>query len=262
MTRAEAPPPGDSGARLKVVVALVVVLALGAFVAWWYKPPVSPGTALPPRASTPAPAAPAPVPAPAETPDVKPTRRAPKPAPTPETPREPTPPAAPEATSLKVSSDIDGAFVFVDKQFAGRTPFETTSVAPGSHEIRVSAEGYDGVSQRIDVVEGGSTDVDLSLKTVRLHAAVSVVHKHAMGSCDGKLAADPKGLRYETSNKEDAFTIAFADLETFSLDYQQKLLRVKKRNGRTWNFTTRAENADSLLVFQREVDKARVRLTH
>ncbi len=258
------PPPGDSGGRLRVVVALAVVLALGAFVAWWLKPPVSPGTALPPRASAPAAPVPsaAPAPAPSETPETKPARRAPKAAPAPESPPETATPAAPAATTLRVTSDVDGAFVFVDRQFAGRTPFATTSVAPGSHEVRVSAEGYDGVSQHVDLAEGASSDVNLSLKTVRLHAAVSVVHKHAMGSCEGRLTADPKGLHYETTNREDAFTIAFPDLETFSLDYQQKLLRVKKRNGRTWNFTTRAENADSMLVFQRDVDKARVRLAH
>ena len=168
----------------------------------------------------------------------------------------------PVATTLKVDSDVEGAFVFVDRQFAGRTPFETTTVAPGTHDVRVSAEGYDGVSQRVELTEGASSAVTLSLKTVRLNATVKVVHKHAMGSCEGKLIADVKGLRYDTPNTEDAFSIAFADLETFSLDYQQKLLRVKKRNGRTWNFTTRAENADSMLVFQRDVDKARVRLGH
>jgi hypothetical protein len=37
---------------------------------------------------------------------------------------------------------------------------------------------------------------------------------------------------------------------------------VKKRAGRTWNFTTRTADADPLLVFQRDVDRARARLTH
>jgi hypothetical protein len=83
-----------------------------------------------------------------------------------------------------------------------------------------------------------------------------------MGSCEGKLVADVHGLRYQTSNRDDAFTVAFADVETFTLDYLQKTLRVKKRGGRTWNFTTRAANADPLLVFQRDVDRARARLAH
>ena len=81
-------------------------------------------------------------------------------------------------------------------------------------------------------------------------------------ACEGKLFADLHGLRYETGNRDDAFSLAFADMETFTLDYLQKTLRVKKRVGRTWNFTTRAANADPLLVFQRDVDRARARLPH
>ena len=99
-------------------------------------------------------------------------------------------------------------------------------------------------------------------KPERLNTSVDVVHKHGIGSCEGKLFADVHGLRYETSNRDDAFTMAFTDLETFTLDYPQKTLRVKKRAGRTWNFTTRAANADPLLVFQRDVDRARARLAH
>jgi len=84
----------------------------------------------------------------------------------------------------------------------------------------------------------------------------------AAGTRETQLVADVHGLRYQTSNRDDAFTVAFADVETFTLDYLQKTLRVKKRGGRTWNFTTRAANADPLLVFQRDVDRARARLAH
>ena len=62
-------------------------------------------------------------------------------------------------------------------------------------------------------------------------------------------------------NQDDAWTLTFGDLEKFALDYQSKTLRIKQRGGRTWNFTTLASNADPLLVFQREVDHARSRLT-
>ena len=99
-------------------------------------------------------------------------------------------------------------------------------------------------------------------KSERLNTSVDVVHKHGIGSCEGKLFVDVHGLRYETTNRDDAFTLAFTDLETFTLDYVEKNLRVKKRGGRTWNFTTRAANADPLQVFQRDVDRARARLAH
>lgn len=99
-----------------------------------------------------------------------------------------------------------------------------------------------------------------SLKTVVLDARVPVVHTHRFGSCEGTLVADVRGLRYDTTDRDDAWTLPFADLETFALDYQGKALRIKQRGGRTWNFTTRTANADPLLVFQRDVDHARTRL--
>jgi hypothetical protein len=70
-----------------------------------------------------------------------------------------------------------------------------------------------------------------------------------------------RGLRYQTANRDDAWTLTFGDLEKFALDYQSKTLQIRQRGGRTWNFTTRASNADPLLVFQRQVDHARSRLT-
>jgi len=163
---------------------------------------------------------------------------------------------------LKVTSDVEGAFVFVDRKFVGKTPLDTSEITPGQHQLKVSSEGYEGVSQGVEIAKTGATEVDVSLKTVRLDTSVDVVHKHGIGSCEGKLVADVHGLRYDTSNRDDAFTLAFADMETFTLDYLQKTLRVKKRASRTWNFTTRAADADPLLVFQRDVDRARARLAH
>ncbi len=84
-----------------------------------------------------------------------------------------------------------------------------------------------------------------------------MVHKHAIGSCEGKLLADPQGVRYDTANKDDAFTVKFSEIETFEVDYLKKNLRLKKRGGKQYNFTTKAENADPLFVFHRNVDKVR-----
>ena len=49
-------------------------------------------------------------------------------------------------------------------------------------------------------------------------------------------------------------------METFTLDYLQKALRVKQRGGKTWNFTTKDDSADPLFVFHRDVEKARQKL--
>lgn len=257
---AETPnPQRGRGSVVRVLAALAVVIALGAAMAWWLRPLPAPATS--PTSAQPAPAS-TPTPEP-ETSATAPTRPAPKaarPEPQAELPTE-APPPAPKPI-LRVKSDVDGAFVFVDKKFVGKTPLETSEVPTGRHDVNVSAEGYEGVAQGIDVGETGVTDLHIPLKLVRLDASVAVVHKHAIGSCDGTLRADPNGLRYDTANKDDAFALPFSDLEVFTVDYAQKTLRVKKRGGRTWNFTTRATNADPLLSFQHEVDKARARLAH
>jgi hypothetical protein len=67
-------------------------------------------------------------------------------------------------------------------------------------------------------------------------------------------------LKYESSNKSDAFTLPYADVEQFAVDYLQKNLRVKHRGGKTWNFTDKNNNADMLFVFHRDVEAARKKL--
>lgn len=244
---------------LRALLAVAIVIALGALLAWWLSPRQPPA---PPAAAAPAPApsteAPAAEPAPAPAPKV-PRRESEPAAPSPEPPPTPAPPP-PARPVVRVTSDVEGAFVFVDRRFLGKTPLETSDVSAGHHQLSVSADGYDGVSQGLDVPETGTADVNVSLKTVRLDASVEVVHKHGIGSCEGRLSATVDGLRYDTPNRDDAFTLPFGQLETFSLDYADKNLRVKKAGGRTWNFTTHDRNADTLLVFTREVDKARAKL--
>jgi hypothetical protein len=257
----DASEPGSPRSRLSTIVALAIVFALCAFLAWWLKPPTpEPAPAKPAVQAPPEPAAPAPVPPPprAAASSERPARRDAKPS------APPTPPPAAVQTAntpvLRVTSDVAGAMVFVDRRFLGKTPLETRDVAAGRHQVRVSAEGYDGVSRPIDVAASGPTDVSVSLSTVVLNASVPVVHKHRLGSCQGSLVADVHGLRYQTTKQEDAWTMPFADVEIFVVDYQAKNLRIKRRQGRTWNFTTRASNADPLLAFQREVDRARAKL--
>jgi hypothetical protein len=81
-----------------------------------------------------------------------------------------------------------------------------------------------------------------------------------MGSCRGRLVATPKGLRYETTNKGDAFSAPLTALEVFEVDYLKKNLRIKPKGGKTYNFTDPEDNADRLFVFHRDVDKARQKL--
>lgn len=187
------------------------------------------------------------------------TATPPKAARPPSTATAPSTPPAPAASAptLRVESDVPGALVFLNRKYLGTTPLVSRDVSPGSHQLNVQAEGLEPVVQTVEIGDAGETRVAVEVKAVRLDARVPVVHKHGMGSCDGTLVATPAGLRYQTSHGKDGFTLSFAQLETFSVDYLEKALRVKQRGGRTWNFTTRDDNADPLYVFHREVEAVR-----
>ena len=254
----EAPPPtgGSRIGRKLILLAGVIVAGAAAWMTWSRDEPVAP-----PPAHTVGPAPPAARPRP-DASRPSPAASAPEPVAVPEDkPSAST--AAPEAAKptgvLRVRSDVPGASVFLDRKFLGTTPVDVDGLAPGSHRLNVSAEGYEGHAQAVQIGDTPA-EVDVRFKEVRLDASIPVIHKHAMGSCSGRLIADAAGLRYETANSEDAFTIGFGELDTFVVDYLKKTLRVKKRGGRTWNFEDPKGQADPLFVFHRDVEKARARL--
>ncbi|MBZ5557582.1 MAG: PEGA domain-containing protein [Acidobacteriia bacterium] len=187
-----------------------------------------------------------------------PKRPAPKPsaAPAPE-PASPEP--SPDAGVLHIDADVPGAQVFLDRVFLGTAPVIAPNVAPGSHQLNVSAQGWEGISDPITVTSGPH-DILVKLKEVRLDAHIDVVHKHRIGSCKGRLVATPQGLRYETADKGDAFSAGLLDLDAFEVDYLQKNLKVQLKKGKKYDFTDPDGNADRLFVFHRDVDKARARL--
>ena len=165
-----------------------------------------------------------------------------------------------DAGTLRIESDVPNAQVFIDRQFIGTAPVTAANVKPGTHQLNVSAEGFDGVARTIEV-EPGSKDLMIRFKEVKLDAKIPVVHKHRIGSCKGELSATTTGLRYTSDDKDDHFNVPFADLEQFQVDYQEKNLKVKVRRGKQYNFTDPDGNADHLFVFHRDVDKARQRLS-
>ena len=212
----------------------------------------------------PAPAAAAPPPAPR----IVPKKAAP---PVAEAPRKATPkkaapkpvapaaPAVPTLASLMLESDVPGASVFLDRAFVGNTPLTLDRLEPGTKRVQLTATGFDSIQTTIELVPGLNT-ISLRIKEVSLNVKTPVVHKHGIGSCEGTLTASLDGLRYVTSNQGDAFTLPYAQVETFTVDYLQKNLRVKQRGGKTWNFTNKAGNADPLFVFHRDVEAARKKL--
>lgn len=167
--------------------------------------------------------------------------------------------AAPTTGQLRITTDVPGAQVFIDRQFVGAAPAVAENVTPGSHQLNVSAEGFESYAGTIEVTPG-EREIVITFREVRLNSSIEVVHRHGMGSCRGRLIATPQGLRYETTNSDDAFTASLVDLETFQVDYIAKNLRVKLPKGRQFNFTDPDGNADRLFVFHRDVDTARERL--
>jgi hypothetical protein len=228
------------------------------------RPAAPPATAVretpPPSKAVEAPSAPNPTPASEpEAPRRSPRRpAAPKPEATP-APAPAAPDAPADVATLRIDSDVPGAQVFIDREFIGQAPVTAQNVKPGSHRINVSAPGYEGVADTIEVTPG-SRAITIRLKDIRLDATLDVVHKHRIGSCKGRLTATPQGIRYETTDKDDGFRAALLEMETFEVDYLKKNLRVKLRKGRQYDFTDPDGNADRLFVFHRDVAKAVDRL--
>ncbi len=214
-----------------------------------------------------------PVEAPAPAPAAAPVARAPEPAPAPATepvaprpaPRKAAPVAAPVVVAaptlatLTLESDVPGASVFIDRQFVGNTPLTLEKLEPGTKRLQLTATGFDSVQKTVELVAGANA-VTVRIKEVSLNTRVPVVHKHGMGSCNGTLIATLDGLKYETDNKGDAFTLGYAQVEQFAVDYLKKNLQVKQKGAKTWNFTDKNDNADALFVFHREVEAARKKL--
>jgi hypothetical protein len=184
------------------------------------------------------------------------------PAPSASPSREATLPKA-SATShpapLHVEADVPDASVFVDRRFVGKAPVDMRDLAPGPHHVNVSADGY---AMHAEDVEIGAEPRAVSVRftEIRLDESLAVVHKHAVGSCQGILKAGPSGLSFEAKSGKDAFQAPFADLTRFEVDYLNKTLRVSLRGGHSYNFTIAGASADPLLVFQQAVDAVRKRL--
>lgn len=170
----------------------------------------------------------------------------------------PTGAAAPP--ELRVTSDVAGAYVFLDRKFLGPTPLVSRDVTPGTHQLNVQVEGRDPVVQTVDIAETGPTSVAVTIAKPRdtsaTVASVDVVHQHGVGSCSGTLTATGETLKY-TAAGTHGFSVPLASIDAFTIDYAERRLRVRQRGGKTWNFGTKAETADPLFVFHRDVEAAR-----
>jgi hypothetical protein len=140
----------------------------------------------------------------------------------------------------------------------GKAPLDVREITPGNHRVHVSAEGFE--MQAEDVVVGDApVTVSARFREVRLDESLEVIHRHGLGSCRGTLRATPSGIAFVAAGGKDSFEAPRASLRPLEIDYLKKTLRISSA-GRTWNFTTDAPNADTLLVFQQRTSKAFARL--
>src|SRR5262245_4996948 len=140
--------------RVLLIASVLLVLVIGG--ATLYMGRSRPAPAEPPATSPAAVAAPATPSAPepaAEVSAAPPVRRR-----TTTPSREPAPvapePAAPTTATLRIDSDVQGAQVFIDRNFVGVTPVTAAEIAPGAHRVNVLATGYESLAENIDVAAG------------------------------------------------------------------------------------------------------------
>jgi hypothetical protein len=243
----------------RVVLAIVAAIAIGGGVVFFMRDS-APEPAEAPAASAPSRIVSRKVEPPSPYVGEAPKKAAPRKTEPPPAPRPAPPvPEAPTLASLTLESDVPGASVFIDRQFVGNTPLSLDKLQPGTKRVQLTATGFDSVQKTIELNPGPNA-VTMRVKEVALSARTAVVHKHGIGSCEGTLSATLDGIRYDTANKGDAFTLPFAQVEQFAVDYLTKNLRVKQKGGKTWNFTDKNDNADVLFVFHRDVEAARKKL--
>jgi hypothetical protein len=71
-----------------------------------------------------------------------------------------------EPGSVRVVSAVAGAMVYLDDLFVGSTPVRRDGVEPGSHRLRVEAEGHRGWQNVVDVPAGSLLEISVPLSSL------------------------------------------------------------------------------------------------
>jgi hypothetical protein len=196
------PPAPGRQSRLRVVFTLLVVISLGALLAWWLQlvpqPPVQKGPAAPRPA--PAAAAPSSEPAPATpaTASERPARR--------DRPRAGTTPRrGGSARDRPAAGSQRRRGAFAGPEVVGKTPLDTGEITPGHHQLRSRRKATTacrGHRNRRNPPPG-----EVSLKTVRLNTSVTSCTSTAWVVREA-VRGRPTSIR---DQYRDGFTLAFAD---------------------------------------------------
>jgi len=99
---------------------------------------------------------------------------------------------APKPASLKVISTPEGARVFVDGSYQGKTPVTVSSLKPGKRELKLELSGYATAVKTIDAANGADLTEVVPMESVQGRLQVVTIPGGAKISIDGHAVGTTK----------------------------------------------------------------------
>ncbi len=165
----------------------------------------------------------------------------------------------PTTGTLRIETDVPGATVFLDRIGVGSAPMTIPNIAPGAHRLNVSASGYDGYGETIEV-EPGERVITINFKEIKLDARLNAVHNARRWAHAAACSPTPQAIVYLAADGKDSFTIGLTQITTFEVDYLAKNLRIRGPQGRTGTRRRSGRQRRQLHRVHRDVDKDRQRV--
>ncbi|MFC1544446.1 PEGA domain-containing protein [Gemmatimonadota bacterium] len=129
--------------------------------------------------------------------------------------------------SVRVTSTPDGAQVYLDGDPVGATPVMLTDVTAGKHAIEISKEGFDSVTESVEIIAGAISGIDAAL--VR------------SGRADLVLRSTLTGARVFVDGQPQSTTLPVASIE---LRPGRHEVSVKAAGYSTWRKTVELDDGD------------------
>lgn len=141
--------------------------------------------------------------------------------------------AEPVVNELAVTTNPDGAEVWIDDTLAGTTPFELSALALGAHDVRVTKEGFLPLEDRFEIGDVASAEpLYFALQPDRINLFLESVPEGAAVLVDGEKAGT-------------------TPLEEFELAPGQHDVEVARRGYETWRSAIVAQAGESVNLVAR-----------
>ncbi len=99
-----------------------------------------------------------------------------------------------EPGPMKVVSTPEGAKVFVDGDYQGKTPCTVTELASGEHQLRLELDGHATQTRAIKIANGGESTEEFKLESVLGRLEVVTVPANAKVTVDGKAVGTTRAI--------------------------------------------------------------------